>query len=216
MVCDPQYHRFAVLLFASDPDGTCFVVDEYFSQDEPLAVRAERLARMVKGIQGIPCYVDYAVPQDIAELNWHFTRLGAPIGACPLPFPKKTEDFLLKTQAMLEPVEQRRYPAILYPTPTFGSPRLFFFNTLCSKWTLDQREMRTSRLLWELHRLSWGKDGRPDKSSADGADMIDALLYGCALATDNWETKQPSKPVEEPFERRLMRHLLLTPNEDLY
>jgi hypothetical protein len=207
LVCDPQYHRFAVLYFAGDDQGGYFVTDEYFSQDEPLATRAERMARMVGSPdRAIPCYVDYAVPQDIAELNWHFTRLGAPIGACPIPFPKKTEDFLLTVQALLEPVDDRLFPPGVFPQPVYGAPRLLFFQTLCSKWVLNQRELRTSRLLWELQRYSWGKDGRPDKASADGADMMDALLYGCAIPSSGRPLH--AEAPEEPFERRLMRQLL--------
>ena len=179
LICDPEYHRFAVLYFAADEEGTYYVTDEYFSQDEPLARRAERLKLIVGDPdRPIPMYVDSANPQDTAELNWHFTRLGVKIGAMPLPFPKHVDKMVLRVHSLLEPYEDNEYPKITGMKGVFGSPRLFFFDTLMSSWKHDQRDMQCSRLLWEIQRLSW-KDDKPDKDSADGADCSDCLIYGC-------------------------------------
>lgn len=186
-VCDPQYHRFASTYFAADELGNYYVTDEFFSQDETLARRAERMAAIVgKRDKSVPCYVDSANPQDTAELNWHFSRIGASIGAVPLPIPKRVDDMVLRTHALLEPDDERAYPKYIpgYETLTIhGSPRLFFFDDITSTWKWAERDMHCSRLLWEMQRLSWGENGKPDKESADGGDATDTLIYGCAIVT---------------------------------
>lgn len=185
-VCDPQYHRFATLFFAADDIGHYYITDELFSQDDNLASRAERLM-VIAGPRdrAIPVYVDSANPQDAAELNWHFQRLGAPLAAVPLPMKKQVDKMVLRAHALLEPDDDRKYPSILGlgddKNPIYGAPRLFFFDTLCSTWRWQERQMQCSRLIWEIQRLSWGATGKPDKTSADGADCCDALVYGCAI-----------------------------------
>lgn len=199
IVCDPQYHRFAALFFVADEEGNYFVVSEFFSQDDNLAYRAERLSAIARSLgladeRAVPVYTDYAVPQDIAELNWHFARLSAPLSAVPVPFPKRVEDLILRTQSMLEPIEERPFPSVLNMKGCYGSPRLFFFNNLQSRWMLGERVLNTSRLFWELQRYSWGREGKPDKKSADGADMIDALIYGCSIPSVGSTPKKEEKP----------------------
>lgn len=181
-ICDPQYHRFAVLLFCADEKGNYFVTDEYFSQDDPMAHRAERL-KIIIGERKIslPMYVDSANPQDVAELNWHFQRIGAPIGATAIPFKKSIETSVLRVQAMMEPDDERKYPAILGLGDLYGAPRLLFFDRLMSTWKWGTREMQCSRLLWEMQRLQWAKDGKPDKTTADGADCCDSMGYGAMI-----------------------------------
>jgi len=191
LVIDPQYHRFASLYFAADDKGTYYITDEYFSQDETLAARAERLASLVgKKEPPIPAYVDSANPQDVAELNWHFQRIGASIGAVPLPMQKKVDDMVLRVHSLLEPDDERLYPKIAGVGDTFGAPRLLLFNTLCSTWKYREKDMTASRLLWELQRLSW-KAGKPDKDSADGADCCDCLVYGCSILQTGITLDQP-------------------------
>ena len=170
LICDPQYHRFAVLLFAVDPDGNYYVVSEYFSADEPMATRADRIKAMV-GHQdkNLPLYVDYANPQDVQELNYHFARNGANIGAVPLPVTKRVEDMVLRVHAMLEGHPDRLYNKITGLTGVYGAPRLLFFNNLSSMW------LRSGRTI-------------------QGSDATDCLIYGCAIQAashtpepeDNW------------------------------
>jgi len=193
-VCDPEYHRFATLFFAADDLGNYYVTDEFFSQDDTLARRAERMyAISGKRDRAVPCYVDSANPQDTAELNWHFQRIGAPIGAVPLPMRKRIEDMVLRTHALLEPDTEKKYPNVIPEhKDVFGAPRLFFFDTLMSTWKWDERDMKCSRMLWEIQRLSWGKDGKPDKESADGADCADALIYGCSIMALGVRQQEPS------------------------
>ncbi len=183
MICDPQYHRFAVLFFAADDKGTYYVTDEYFSEDEPLAVRAERLKAMI-GYQdrSIPMYVDYANPQDIQELNYHFMRLNAPIGAVQLPIAKHVENMVLRVHSMLEPNMERKYHPATHMGSVFGAPRLLIFDDLTSVWTHEGRPMYGSRLVWELQRLTWHKgNNKPDKNTAGGGDATDCLIYGCSI-----------------------------------
>jgi phage terminase large subunit-like protein len=181
-VCDPQYHRFAVLFFAADEDGNYYITDEFFSQDDSLAHRAERMTVIAgKRDRVIPCYVDTANPQDRIELNWHFQRVGAAVSAVELPFQKNVDKMVLRAHALLEPDERRVYPKITGMGDTHGAPRLFIFDTLTSTWEWNNTKMQCSRLLWEIQRYSWGKDGKPNKESADGADACDAMVYGATV-----------------------------------
>lgn len=182
LICDPQYHRFAVLKFAADDKGNYYVTDEYFSTDEPMAVRAERIQAMVgQRDRHIPMYVDYANPQDIQELNYHFARIRAPIGAVQLPMRKQVEKMVLRVHAMLEPDPDRPYHRLTPNKGLHGAPRLLIFNDLLSTFKHEGRHISASRLLWELKRLAWGKSNKPDKDTAAGGDCTDCLIYGCSI-----------------------------------
>lgn len=182
LICDPQYHRFAVLFFAADEHGNYYVTDEYFSSDEPMAVRADRIKEMV-GPQdrAIPMYVDYANPQDIQELNYHFARNKADIGAVQLPVTKQVEKMILRVHAMLEGNKDRPYHPATPNKGVYGAPRLTIFKDLQSVFDYEGRKVVASRLIWEMKRLSWGKRNRPDKKTAAGADCVDCLIYGCSI-----------------------------------
>ncbi len=204
-IIDPQYYRFGGLFFAVDEKGNYFIRAEYFSQQQPIADRAARLWVLScidrKPERVVPCYVDSANPQDIAELNWHFRRLNIKLGALPLPVQKSVDKMTLRTQSLMEADSERLYPAIIKEmNGVHGAPRLFFFNDLISSWELGDRKMFCSRLFWELNRLSWHKTGKPDKDSADGADLADCLNYGCymfmkgqALQPDLWYKDLPTE-----------------------
>lgn len=182
-VVDPQYYRFAALQFAADEDGNYYVTDEYFSQEEPLADRAERMAAITGKVErSIPVYVDSANPQDIAELNYHFDRIGASLGAVSLPMQKQVHKMVLRVHSYIEPDIDRKYPKYAADMKNlYGSPRIFFFDTLRSYWVWNGQRMDCSRLTWEMGRLSWGKNGKPDKDSADGADCSDCVIYGTSI-----------------------------------
>lgn len=193
LVCDPQYHRFAVLYFAADEQGNYYITDEYFSTDEPMARRSELIQAMV-GPQdrSIPMYVDYANPQDIQELNYHFMRRGVPIGAVPLPMQKQIEKMILRTHAMLESNPEREYAKETGQRGIYGAPRLMIFDDLHSVFQHEGRTIRSSRLLWEMNRLTWGKSSKPNKDTAAGADMCDCLIYGCSIIA----TGRPAERIE--------------------
>lgn len=189
---DPQYHRFACLYYAADSEGNYYVTDEYFSQDENLAHRANRMSAIAGDKdRSVPVYVDSANQQDIAELNWHFSRIKAPFGAVQLPFQKRVDDMILRTHSMLEPDDERTYPKVTKRSDCYGAPRLFFFSDLMSTWQLDGRTMYCSRLLWEMQRLVWGKNGKPNKDSADGADCTDCLIYGTSIKATGVRYTEP-------------------------
>ena len=194
-ICDPQYHRFMCLFFAADAEGNYYITDEYFSQDDTLARRSERISLVVgQPDRSFPMYVDSANPQDTAELNWHFQRIGANryIGAVPLPFVKKVDDLVLRVHSLLEPSDERTYPKITGLGDCYGAPRVFLFDTLMSNWKWEERDMQCSRLIWEVQRLSWGKTGKPDKDSADGGDAADCLSYGCSIYSSGVKETSPS------------------------
>lgn len=194
VIVDPQYHRFAALFFCADEFGNYYVTHEYFSQDEPLARRAERMWAILgqdwEGKQ-LPVYVDSANPQDVAELNWHFSRIKAPFGAIPLPMQKQVDKMVLRVHSMLEPDENRKYHKITGQHEISGAPRICFFNNLTSTWKLKETMMNTSRLFWEMNRLTWDSStGKPDKRSADGADASDCLIYGCSIMATGFNVEK--------------------------
>jgi phage terminase large subunit-like protein len=204
MICDPQYHRFAVLYFAADEDGNYYVTDEYFSTDEPMAVRAERILAIAgKHDRAIPMYVDYANPQDIQELNYHFNRLRGDIGAVQLPMQKQVEKMVLRVHAMLEPSPDRHYHKATGQGDIYGAPRLILFDDLASTWSHEGRTLNGSRLIWELQRLTWGKQNKPEKKTAGGGDCTDCLIYGCSIQatgrpapmTESWKDNLPERDV---------------------
>jgi hypothetical protein len=192
---DPQYHRFAALFFAVDPQGRYFVTAEYFSQDETLAQRAGRMKALTytDGVPNrvLPVYVDYANPQDVAELNWHFRRIEAKLGAIPLPVKKNVDDMLLRVHNLLEVDEDREYPKEAGMQGVFGAPRIFIFEDVQSVWRLDERRMHSSRMLWEISHLAWGRNSKPDKKTADGADCCDCLAYACSILAKGRESSDP-------------------------
>jgi len=182
LICDPQFGHFGVLFFAADEWGNYYIWDELFSQEESIAHRAEIMAAKVgQTDRKLPVYVDSANPQIVMELNYHFSRVGAPLGAMPIPMKKDISKFLFRVHSMLEPSEKRNFHPATGLKDVYGAPRLLIFNDLVSTWMENTRLMRTSRLLWEMKRLTWGPGGKPNKDSAGGADMCDALSYGCSI-----------------------------------
>lgn len=204
MICDPQYHRFAVLYFAADDKGNYYVTDEYFSTDETMAIRAERILAIAGDHdRAIPMYVDYANPQDIQELNYHFNRLRGDVGAVQLPMQKQVEKMVLRVHAMLEPSTDRHYHKATGQGDIYGAPRLMLFDDLNSTWVQDGRPIYGSRLIWELQRLTWGKNNKPDKGTAAGGDCTDCLIYGCSIQAvgrpdveeDAWKKNMPERDI---------------------
>jgi hypothetical protein len=193
---DPEYHRFAGLQIFVDTKGNYWITDEMFSQDEPLRKRAERMWLLTKMRKDpdrkIPVYVDSSNPQDIAELNWHFRRIGADLAAIPIPMQKNVDKMVLRVQSLMEPDDDREYPDIIPGMKDmFGAPRMFFFNTLQSTWHLEGRPMVASRLFYELTHLAYGSQGKPDKKSADGGDAADCLIYGSSILAKGKDYEDP-------------------------
>ncbi len=224
LVCDPQYYRFGVLWFAVDDHGNYIVTDELFSQSATLRERAERMAAIteVRGKvdpeQPLPVYVDSANVQDRVELNWHFDELKLPLAAMRLPFKKVVdtafdESMVLRVHSLLETDEDRIYPVgdpkpgQKTPEVIHGAPRLMFFNTLYCTWVYDGEPQKMSRLFWELGRLTWGKNGKPDKKSADGSDLIDCLMYGGNIKVNETEPKREDNSMKDlsPQDQHLWR-----------
>lgn len=200
LVCDPQYYRFAVLMFAADENGSYYVTDEYYSTSDTIAHRAEVLKAKLGNLdRQIAMYVDYANPQDIHELNYHMSRLDVPVGAIPLPIKKSIDKMILRAHAMIEADPNREYHKATGLGGVYGAPRLLIFDDIQSTFQHDGRTVVGSRLLWEIDRLTWGRDHKPNKISAGGADMVDCLVYGCSIIStasnramaDDWKKSMP-------------------------
>jgi hypothetical protein len=75
--------------------------------------------------------------------------------------------------------------SVLRERPPEGEPLLYFFDTLSSTWLTGEDALQESRLVWEMTRYRWrrkkaeggAQSDEPDKVSAGGAHMLDALRY---------------------------------------
>jgi phage terminase large subunit-like protein len=189
---DPGFHGFAFVLMVQDPMGRNFVVYEYFSQGETSGARARE---MWAGIQGavdvaeddyVPIYVDTEDPQTVLELNTWAYENGVRLAFTSLKQGSKAVMAgIQRVQEYLTPEKWRQTPlAVMRDRPEEGEPLLYFFDNLSSTWLSGDDSSSESRLVWELTRYLWkrkraeGQVDEPDKASAGGAHMLDALRYG--------------------------------------
>lgn len=194
---DPGYHGFAVVFFAQGPDGRTYVVDEYFSQQEPTSVRAAAIWQKARALRGgrppegehLSLYVDTEDPQLVRELNLWASENGHPLSFASLEQGKKARlAGITRIQELLLPGERETPPQVARPRPEEGEPRLYFFDTLTSRWRDGEEIVEGSRLLWEVGRYLWKKPPRnnpgapppddADEASAGGAHALAALRYG--------------------------------------
>jgi phage terminase large subunit-like protein len=220
---DAGYHGFAASLLAMSDDGRIYVVGEYFSQEEPLRVRAPALWQMVRGVRplgiddNLSVYVDTADPQLVLELNLWAQENRVPLGFASLEMGKKSRlAGIGRLQELLSPDPGLSTPRqVRRPRHELGEPRLYLFDSLYSKWRQDEDAYDGSRLAWEVARYLWKEPpkGSPhpldaDDRTAGGSHMLAALRYavmarmGAPIAPqlDALEGLQPSH-------RRVWEHM---------
>jgi phage terminase large subunit-like protein len=204
---DPGYHGFAAVLCALSPSGRFYVVREYFSSAQLTADRLEALLRMYADVRNVEVkdlmegdfsvpeaeaclfFVDTEDPQTIMELQLAASEAGMPLSFVALKQGlKAVRPGILRVQQLLAPAPNRDVPPELRPDRPRrdgGEPMLYVFDGLRSKWRVRDKLTEGCRLAWEYARYTWArpkKDGQeqldePDKNSAGGAHILDALRY---------------------------------------
>lgn len=175
---DFGWWRFAFVLGLVDRAGRMTIIRELFSTNEVSDQRAEAIHSLLQSV-GAPEFIsiwgDAANPQDIAELNAAFVRMGSRYRVIPVGMENK-----------LRKVGADRIRAL------FERGALFIRRGLADGqvWRLgrgagrDGTPVEGSRLLWEMNNWAYPKKedekqqkDDPDDATADGADMMAALRY---------------------------------------
>jgi len=197
---DPGYHGFAVVFFAMGPSGRVYVVDEYFSQEEPLGTRLQAIWTKAKSILAARCpnvadehltvYVDTEDPQMVTEANVWAAERGLPLAFANLEQGRKARlAGIMRVQELMTPRPERPTPPeVRRPRPEGGEPLLYVFDSLASRWRDGEDVIDGCRLVWEIGRYLWkrppkSRPGAPppddaDDASAGGAHALSALRYG--------------------------------------
>jgi hypothetical protein len=222
---DPGFHGFAVTLLAQDPLGRIFVFYEYFSQGETSGTRAKELWSAITRIIDVPeddyviFYVDTEDPQTVMELNTWAQENGTRMAFAALNQGKKAvKAGITRVQEYLAPDKGRMTPiSVLRERPAEGEPLLYFFDNLVSTWLSGEDSMMESRLVWEMTRYLWKRKksegsvqvDEPDKASAAGAHMLDALRYAmmARLGPPPEPSAQERRPGQTALDREVQRHL---------
>ena len=187
-------------------------------------------------------YVDTEDPQTVLELNnASLASVAAQraagdelvIGMCFTPIDqglKAVKAGIMRVQRLLHPQAGRKPPPqIERASDDMAEPRLYLFESLHSEWMTGDFRHRRGRLAWELETYQWKQPTRgslvkldePDKNSADGAHMLDALRYLVMARTgptrrdrlDSWrdmlDNGEPLDMVREADlrEKRVRKHL---------
>lgn len=190
---DPGFHGFAVTLMAQDPMGRIYVFYEYFSQGETAGSRAKELWANITSLiyvgeeDYVIFYVDTEDPQTIMELNTWAQENGTRMAFASLAQGSKAvKAGITRVQEYLSPEKDRSTPLMVTrDRQPEGEPMLYLFDSLTSDWLSGEDAHRESRLVWELTRYRWKRKkaeggvqtDEPDKNSAGGAHMLDAMRY---------------------------------------
>ena len=158
-------------------EGALTLVDEVFSQNEDMDVRAKRIHEQLThyGVKDILIYGDCADPDGLRELNQAFERLNSPYYVIAVNMTNKNRSSgILRVEGLLnrKALKVRR---------GIGRDSLWFQGRNASS---NGRPVRGSRLVWEFVNWQYPKsiEGKvvkeePDDATADGADMMDLLRY---------------------------------------
>jgi phage terminase large subunit-like protein len=231
---DPGYHGFAVTLMAMSDEGRVVVCGEYFSQEEPVRVRAQGIWDMVRKVRPIDIdddeyvtlYVDTEDPQLVTEMNLWSQEHGVPLAFKSLEQGHKARKAgITRVQEMLDCNPARKPPKWVQRTEPnkHGEPLLYMFDDLHSNWRMDEEVYAESRLVWEVMRYLWKKPPKDaphpvdaDERTAGGAHMLAAMRYAVMA-----RMSPAAMPFEDPLDkenldprsRRAWEHLRASENE---
>ena len=196
--------RFSFVLAASDRAKRLHILDEFFSQQETLTVRAKAIHDLLTKYEAparTPIWGDSANPQDIMEINAALRKLKSP--------------YVVRAVSKTS-TEGKNYRAACVErlNDLLGRRALLFHRKLGKgqKWykgasvASQGRMVKGSRLLWEIRnwRYPTRQEGRAqhqdaDDNTADGADAIAALRY---LVMSWWKAASFAPPPEKVVRNR--------------
>jgi hypothetical protein len=196
--------RFAFILAASDRAKRLHVLDELFSQQETLTVRAKAIHELLvkhNASARTPIWGDSANPQDIMELNAAFRKLGSPyVVRAVAKVSAEGKSFRAACVERLNDLLGRR--ALLFHRELGKGQEWYKGASVAS----HGRMVAGSRLLWEIRnwRYPTRQEGRAqhqdaDDDTADGADAIAALRY---LVMSWWRAASFTPPPEKAVRNR--------------
>lgn len=169
--------RFAFGWGGVDQDGSLTLVDEVFSQNESVDVRAKRIHGQLTlyGVKEITILGDCADPNGIIELNKALERLESPYRVWPVEAEfKHRQTGILRVESLLT----RKALFVRRGMAAGEVWRLGMSSSSAGK------PVEGSRLIWEFNNWQYPKmpDGKvqkddPDDATADGADMMDGVRY---------------------------------------
>jgi phage terminase large subunit-like protein len=190
-------YRFAFLLGVADSAGVMHLVDEMFSQDEPLEIRAQKIHDMLT-LYEVPAHEiviagDCANPTDILEVNVAFERLKSPYRVAAVEMNNKLIRPGVSRVLMLMNAQE------LLINEHLAESQLWYSGKTAEK---TGKPVMGSRFKWELDNWRWPKTtetqptqkDNPDDHSADGADMMAALRY---LVMTWWFAKGAPDPTHK-------------------
>ncbi len=180
---DFGFWRFGFVHLAADRAKRVHVLEEYFSQRETLAVRAEWIHTHLEEA-GAPArtmiWGDSANPQDILEINLALESLGSPYRVTPVS-KTTTEGKSYRRMAVSRLAGLLERGALLFRRG-LGDGRVWRLRQSAAS---DGQIQLGSRLLYELSQWRYPKPKEEEKAqvqdplddTADGADLIAALRY---------------------------------------
>jgi phage terminase large subunit-like protein len=198
--------RFAFHFGVADTEKNFLIVDEYFSQNEDVDVRAKAMHALLKSWKvpdSISIPADCADPKGIKELNEALERLHSPYHVYPI------DGKLKKVTAGIARVESLLNRGALKVRRGMGAAMTWYLGRDASKFG---KPVMGSRWMWEIAnwlypRTAEGKvqKDEPDDASADGADMMDTLRY---LAMSFFGADAPqARPRNSTLAERLQKEL---------
>ena len=174
--------RFSFVLAASDRAKRLHILDELFSQQETLSVRASKINDLLTKYGAptkTPIWGDSANPQDIMELNAAFRKLGVKYRVRAVAKTSaEGKSFRAACVERLNDLLGRR--ALMFRRGIGDKHQWYKGASVASKG----RMIQGSRLLWEIRnwrypdrKVGKAQHQNVDDDSADGADAVAALRY---------------------------------------
>lgn len=201
---DFGWWRFAFVLGLVDRAGRMHIIEELFSPRQLHRERAQSIHDLLQKY-GAPKWVsiwgDAANPQDIAELNDHFSAIGSPYRVIAVGMENKIR------RVGASRIRDLFGRGVLRVRRGMGEEMTWMLGQGAGK---PGTPVRGSRFRWELNNWCYpdkveDKDQKEDPSdaSADGADMMAALRY---LVMSWWKPpKVDVPPPESAWDKRVLQ-----------
>ena len=196
--------RFSFILAAADRAKRLHIIDEHFSQQEVLSVRAKAIAAILDKYDASPAtpiWGDSANPQDILEINQAFRSMGSRYRVRAVS--KTSTENKPYRRACVERLQDLLGKRALLFSRDLGKGMSWFKGASVAS---QGRRVRGSRLLWEIRQWRYPekRDGKaqtqdPDDDTADGADAIAGLRY---LVMSWWKGARYEAPADKSSRNR--------------